>query len=230
VLEEETDPDRFSIHRLAHYCLDLSELFETSRVVPVVIFLNTRGSEPVQLNLGGDCHEYLRFHYIRCALQELNAEDYWESSNLIARLCLNLMKWKEEQKLEVYARAVQGLSTLEPDPEKQLKYIDFIDIYSALDDNEMEQYKAQYPQESNTMATLSERLRAEGMQKGMQQGVEQGMQQGEAAALKKLISLKFGELPHWAEEHIQSAGLPELEVWLEAILTSDTLESLLNRH
>ena len=88
------------------------------------------------------------------------------------------------------------------------------------------------------MATLSERLRAEGMQKGMQkgveqgmqQGMEQGMQQGEAAALKKLISLKFGELPHWAEEHIQSAGLPELEVWLEAILTSDTLESLLNRH
>ena len=84
------------------------------------------------------------------------------------------------------------------------------------------------------MATLSERLRAEGMQKGMQQGVqqgmEQGMQQGEAAALKKLISLKFGELPHWAEEQIQSAGLPELEVWLEAILTSDTLDSLLNRH
>ena len=90
----------------------------------------------------------------------------------------------------------------------------------------MEQYKAQYPQESNTIATLSERLRAEGMQKGMQQG----MQQGEAAALKKLINLKFGELPHWAEEQIQSAGLPELEVWLEAILTSDTLESLLNRH
>ncbi|WP_018402800.1 DUF4351 domain-containing protein [Marinobacter gelidimuriae] len=64
----------------------------------------------------------------------------------------------------------------------------------------------------------------------MQQGVEQGMQQGEAAALKKLISLKFGELPRWAEAHIQSAGVPELEVWLEAILTSDRLDSLLNRH
>ena len=65
---------------------------------------------------------------------------------------------------------------------------------------------------------------------GMQQGVEQGMQQGEAAALKKLISLKFGELPRWAEAQIQSAGVPELEVWLDAILTSDTLESLLSRH
>ena len=56
------------------------------------------------------------------------------------------------------------------------------------------------------------------------------MQQGEAAALKKLITLKFGKLPGWAEEQIHSATLPELELWLEAILTSDTLESLLSRH
>ena len=37
VLEEETNPGRFSIHRLAHYCLDLSEMFNLNRVVPVVI-------------------------------------------------------------------------------------------------------------------------------------------------------------------------------------------------
>lgn len=61
------------------------------------------------------------------------------------------------------ARAVQGLLSLESDPEKQLKYIDFIDIYSALDDNEMNEYTERYPQESKTMASLSERLRAEGM-------------------------------------------------------------------
>ena len=42
VIEEESDPRRFSIHRLVHYCTDLSELCETDRVVPVVIFL--RGS------------------------------------------------------------------------------------------------------------------------------------------------------------------------------------------
>ncbi|WP_425338409.1 hypothetical protein [Thiorhodococcus minor] len=29
VLEEESDPRRFGIHRLAHYCLDLGELLET---------------------------------------------------------------------------------------------------------------------------------------------------------------------------------------------------------
>jgi hypothetical protein len=40
VIEEETEPARFSIHRLARYCLDLSELLDTQRVVPVVVFLH----------------------------------------------------------------------------------------------------------------------------------------------------------------------------------------------
>ena len=34
VVEEETEPRRFSIHRLAHYCLDLAELLKTKQVVP----------------------------------------------------------------------------------------------------------------------------------------------------------------------------------------------------
>tara|TARA_R110000823_G_scaffold29351_4_gene85211 strand:+ start:882 stop:1736 length:855 start_codon:yes stop_codon:yes gene_type:complete len=219
VLEEESDPRRFSIHRLAHYCLDLSELCKTDRVVPVVIFLNSTGKEPRKLLLGSERYEYLCFNYIRCALRELKAEDYWESDNLIARLCLSLMSWQQDQKLEVYARAVQGLSTLEPDPEKQLKYLDFIDIYTALDDNEMELYQQKYPQESTTMATLSERLRAEGMEKGMQQG--------EVTALRKLIALKFGALPGWAEDAIQNASPAEIEAWLERVLTADSLEKLL---
>ena len=40
LLEEETQPRRFCIHRLAHYCLDLAKLNKTDRVVPVVIFLH----------------------------------------------------------------------------------------------------------------------------------------------------------------------------------------------
>ncbi|MGK4360956.1 hypothetical protein ACSMFQ_15880 [Ectopseudomonas chengduensis] len=47
---------------------------------------------------------------------------------------------------------------LEPDPEKQLKYIDFIDIYTALDDNERRIYRDRYPQEDKGMARLTERL------------------------------------------------------------------------
>ena len=58
VVEEESDPQRFSLHRLAHYCLDLSDLLKTDRVVPVVIFLRG-GPRRRELVLGGDRHTFL---------------------------------------------------------------------------------------------------------------------------------------------------------------------------
>ncbi len=194
--------------------------------MPVVIFLNTNGHEPEKLTLGSERQDYLNFQYIRCSLAELKAEDYWDSNNLVARLCLSLMQWSQSQKLEVYARATRGLSTLEPDPEKQLKYLDFIDIYTALDDNEMEQYQQQYPQESNAMASLSDRLRAEGMEKGMEKGREEGRHEGVEGTLRKLAQLKFGTLPAWADERIASATDQQLDVWITGILSAETLEVL----
>lgn len=53
MLEEQTDPRRFSTLRLAHYCLDLAEMYDTDRVVPVVIFLH-KARVPDTLTLGGD--------------------------------------------------------------------------------------------------------------------------------------------------------------------------------
>jgi hypothetical protein len=128
VLEEESDPRRFSIHRLAHYCLDLAELFGTERVVPVVIFLRAAAGAPEALRLGGDQHEYLHFRYLRCALAELDYDAYRDSDNLVARLTLPSMNYPPERRVEVYAQAVRGLTALEPDREKRLKYLDFIDI------------------------------------------------------------------------------------------------------
>jgi len=61
VLEEESDARRFSIHRLAHYCLDLAKLLRTDRVVPVVIFLRQATGVAQRLRLSGDQHTYSRF-------------------------------------------------------------------------------------------------------------------------------------------------------------------------
>ena len=46
VLEEETNWRKFSPRRLAHYCLDLADLFETDRVVPMTIFLRDAHAAP----------------------------------------------------------------------------------------------------------------------------------------------------------------------------------------
>jgi len=132
VLEEESDARRFSIHRLAHYCLDLAEMLNITRVVPVVIFLRRASGVEQRLRLGGDRHTYLDFHYLSCALGELPYEDYRHSDNLVAQLNLPNMAYPPQHKVAVYAQAVKGLIALEPDPEKQLKYLDFIDIYTLL--------------------------------------------------------------------------------------------------
>lgn len=234
VLEEETDPSRFSIHRLAHYCLELSELYGTQRVVPVVIFLREARNLPEHLQLGGDQLTYLSFSYLKCELAKLDASQYLHSDNLVARLNLPNMRWPEEQKVDIYASAVSGLLTLEPDPEKQLKYIDFIDIYTAMDDNQMHEYQTRYPQENQKMATLTERLLKEGMQQGMQQGIQKGMQQGvqqgEQNVLQRLLVRRFGPLDNQTRQRLQQATAQELECWADNILDARTLDEVFICH
>ena len=226
VIEEESQPGRFSIHRLAHYCLDLSELFETDRVVPVVIFLN-KGRHAEALTLGGDRHHYLTFHYLSCDLGNLPFERYKESDNIVARLNLPNMAYPKESRVDVYAQAVQGLYELEPHPEKQLKYLDFIDIYAGLDDNELQMYRDQYPEEAEKVSNFAERFRAEGLEQGLQQGMQQGMQKGEALALERQLTLKFGELPEAVRQRIAEADADTLIVWLERVLTASSIDEVL---
>lgn len=223
VLEEETQPRRFSIHRLAHYCLDLAELFEIDRVVPVVIFLHAATNVAEQLTLGGDHHSYLIFRYLRSVLADLQPERYWDSDNLVARLNLPNMTWPAERKIDIYAQAIKGLLSLEPDPDKQLKYIDFIDIYAALDDNERELYEHQYPEERAAMSRFAERFREEGKAEGKLEGMrfaerfrEEGRQEGLKIAAErfreegkeegKLEGMQSGELAVLRKQLIRRFG------------------------
>ncbi|MGP9767757.1 DUF4351 domain-containing protein [Halomonas sp. AOP13-D3-9] len=224
-LEEETDPSRFSIHRLAHYTLHLSELFATHRVVPVVIFLHANERIEHSLHIQSERHRYLTFNYLHTRLSSLPAAQFLNSQNIVARLNLPNMQWAKKDKVEVYASAIKGLLSLEPNVEKQLKYIDFVDIYSGLNAEERLTYQRRYPQEESQMVGLSERLRNEGMQQGMQQGRQQEAQ----ALLRKQINLKFGALPTWADERISAATIEELETWMEDILSASTLEALIAR-
>jgi len=217
VLEEETDPRRFSIHRLAHYCLDLSDLMSTERVVPVVIFLRP-GPFPRDLNLGSEFNTFLAFRYLAYALAAEPARNHFESTNLVARLNLANMAHDPADRVEVYGHAVRGLLDLEPDPQRQLKYIDFIDIYAALDETEQALYRERYAEEAEEMTRFAERYLA--------QGVEMGAREGEARALLKLLTLKYGDLPEWVGERIDAADEETLLLWLERVLTAESLEAV----
>ena len=226
VLEEETDPARFSIHRLAHYCLDLAELYATERVVPVVIFLRP-GGFPTRLVLGSETRTYLDFHYIACALKQIPARDHLHSSNLVARLNLPNMAYAPQDKLLVYAQAMRGLLELEPAPEKRLKYVDFIDIYADLDDNERQRYAQLYPQEVAAMTGFAQRFRDEGRVEGRDEGRKEGLQHGEARILTTLLRLRFGELPAPIQQRIETADADTLLRWSERVLTAAGLDEAL---
>ncbi len=242
VLEEETDPRRFNIHRLAHYnihrlahyCLDLAELFSTERVVPVVIFLHA-GSFRRELHLGGDRSTYLSFHYLACVLGDLPLERYLTSTNLVARLNLPNMRYhSQEDKLRAYAYTIRGLLELEPDPDRQLKYLDFIDIYAGLNEDERAAYQRQYPQEAAIMETFASRFEKRGIQKGFEKGLQQGLQQGiqhgkrqgEAEVLLRLLERKFGSLPQTLRQRIETADADTLLSWAERVLTATTIQEV----
>ena len=127
-------------------------------------------------------------------------------------------------------RAVRGLADLEPDPERQLKYLDFIDIYAALDENERIVYRQRYPEEVAEMTRFAERFmekgREEGLEQGLEQGLKKGIRQGEAQLLLRQLSLRFGDLPQSAREQVESADADTLLRWSERILTASTLDEV----
>ncbi len=98
----------------------------------------------------------------------------------------------------------------------------------------MEQYKAQYPQENQTMATLSERLRAEGMEKGMAKGMEKGVavgvETGGRTLLIRQLKRRFGPLNTDALARLDRASQQELETWADRILDARSLNEVFQDH
>jgi len=180
-------------------------------------------SHDQDFNLGGDSSTYLRFHFIAVELGRMPYRRYRDSDNLVARLNLPNMRYDPAERVDVYAAAVRGLTTLEPDPERQLKYADFIDIYSALDDNERERYQTEYPSEAQAVSTYFQLAR----QQGREEGRQEGRHEGETLVLLRLLRLKFGEIPDDVRQRIEQADADTLLTWSEHILTAARIEDIL---
>ncbi len=220
VAEEETEPGIFSIHRLARYCLHLSELLNTNRVVPVTIFLRP-GDHPTSLALKSDRDTYLQFRFISSDLGRIPAELHVASQNIVARLNLPNMSYPPEKKVEMYARAREGLVQLEPSPNKRIKYADFIDFYAGLDESEIERFEKEFLPESRykeELMGLNQKLREEGRKEGRKEERKQ--------MLHRLLTLRFHEIPDWAEELLNKAELGELGRWTDRILDAESVEDV----
>ncbi len=195
ILEEESDSERFSIHRLAHYCLDLAELLGMDRVAPVVIFLRP-GRYPRDLVLATARMTYLSFRYLVCDLGRLPVDEYLDSRNVVSRILLPLMQYAQERRVEVCLRALEGLIALERNQDKRLKYGDFVLQYAKLKKSEQAEVERCLAQSTSREAAMGlfQEARDEARREGFQQGIQQGVQQGRQEALREglLKAIQFG--------------------------------------
>ena len=153
---------------------------------------------------------------------------------MVARINLPNMQSPESRKVEVYAEAIRGLLTLEGDGDRRAKYIEFIDIYAGLTENEYRRYRRQYREDSSTMAGVISRAREEGMQQGIEQGIEQGVRrgrqqgrvEGERAILERMLQRRFGLLSPEVAAVLGQASAADLEIWAENLLDAPTLDDV----
>ena len=225
-MEEESNWRRFSPRRLARYCLDLADMHDTDRVVPVTIFLRTAGRAPASMVLGTERRPYLMFDYLACKLAAMPAERWLDSGNLVARLNLPNMHRAAQDPLDVYHAAVGGLLALEPDSDKRAKYLKFIDIYADLTDNQFRRYRQQHPEEGRIVTGVFQRAHERGIVQGREQGMRQGRAEGERAVLERQLRRRFGRLPPEAAERLRRAPETELETWADNVLDAGTLDEV----
>jgi len=77
-------------------------------------------------------------------------------------------------------------------------------------------------------------LREEGREEGRQQGREEGRQQGreegreeqKLATLRRLLTVKFGALPHSADARLAHASAADVDRWLDRVVSVDSLDAV----
>ena len=251
ILEEESDPGRFSIHRLARYCLDLAELLGMDRVVPVVIFLRP-GRYPRKLVLTSGQRVYLRFRYLICDLGRLPVDDYLDSRNVVSRILLPLMKYAHRRRVEVCLQALEGLIELETNPDKRLKYTEFVTQYAKLQGAEKAELQHRLAQSRYREAAMGmiQEAREEGIKQGIQlaqskyreaamgmikeareegirQGIQQARQEGLLEAIQLVLEVKFGVAGLALMPEIQAIQDPDLMRKIkEALRTANSPEEI----
>jgi hypothetical protein len=67
----------------------------------------------------------------------------------------------------------------------------------------------------------------EGKREGRLEGERAGKLEGKRDALKRLLRLRFGDLPPWTQARIDAATLGQLDAWLDGIFQAVTLDALL---
>ena len=227
IMEEETDPARFSIHRLVSYCAQLGEVMKTDAIVPVVIFLRA-GKVRTALRQGSKSRTTLQFNYPWRMLGDMQAENFAHSDNVVARIVTACMRWADGQtgRVRAYGQAVHGLLALEPNERKVIRYLGFIDYYMKLDEADTQLYGKMYPQEEKQIMDLMDQIELRGEIRGEARGEARGVATTLRKVLAGQLAERFGPLDEKTQSRLSEASTEEMQQWVSRVLSAPSLRKL----
>ena len=124
------------------------------------------------------------------------------------------MRVPAARRVDAYADAVRGLTAVEMDLDKRAKYMEFIDAYAGLNEDEYRRYERDYAEESTAMAGAIQRAR------------DEGRQEGTRTVLERQLQRRFGLLPPRVAERLRRASADDLENWAGQVLDADSLDEV----
>lgn len=180
-IEEDSRAEKMNWRRHAVYCLQLSELLNTVRIVPIVIYPFSEKPPALPWQLATERHVYLDFQCTVVTLGALDASKHVNSSNLVERLCLPMMKQSDADKWPVIAKSYEGLLSLEQNWDKRVKYFTFISHYAELKPEEIAGFSEKYVEQATErkhIMNLADALLEQGHAKGVAVGEAKGEAKG----------------------------------------------------
>lgn len=222
--------------------------YELPVIIPLVIY-HGRDSWNIKTSLGqiikgyeklsDDIKKYIpNFEYLLYDLSRYTDEEIKGEAQL--RIVLTILRdifTKDSRELpESILRAVYYLQELE-DKQTGIEYFETLMryIFSARTDlttNDMDiiinKIENTYPEGSEVVLTLAEKLRAEGRERGREEGIKKGRVEGRTEALVetaiKLLTKKFGSLPAELKIKISKLDTATLELVIDNIFEYQSLE------
>jgi hypothetical protein len=224
IVEFQEDKHRFSIYKLMRYAVDLTERYPDALMIPTVLFTDrTRWRTDVRRQVSNQWggKQFLHFEYIFLKLFDLNARDYYHHRNPLVKILMPKMNYRPEERWEVIRQAYMGLFELAA-PTMFDKYIDFIDVYAEIREDERESLLLEMTKQEDTVM-LAQYIR----EKGFQDGEIIGEMKGRRILLEHQLTRRFGTLPEWGRDLLAGATVEQLDRWGDRVLDADSIQAVL---
>ncbi|QEP43159.1 hypothetical protein D5085_08565 [Ectothiorhodospiraceae bacterium BW-2] len=223
-VEVQGEPESDFAARMFRYNYRIRDRYHKDVVSLAVLSDSSPAFKPdrFQFSLAG-CEIDFRFPVVKLLDWRERLNELLNSTNPFALIVAAQLQVKlipdPTQRLNVKSQLIRLLYQRRYSRDQILELFKLIDWMIRLPDNLEIQFKQivdQIEQEQQmAYITSVERI-----------AMQEGRQEGRQETLLKLIQLKFGIAPEWVETKLHAADRAQLDLWVAAILTANTIEEL----